>query len=61
MPLLVGNVFLYGVRYGIRTRILRFLALRHGALTFRPNAHKTGAHVQPRTESSALRGRRTTG
>ena len=27
------------MRYGIRTRILRFLALRHGALTFRPNAH----------------------
>ena len=34
-----ANVFLYGVRYGIRTRILRFLALRHDALTFRPNAH----------------------
>ena len=34
------NVLQYGVRYGIRTRILRLLALRHGALTFRPNAHK---------------------
>ena len=31
-----------GVRYGIRTRILRFLALCHDALTFRPNAHKIG-------------------
>ena len=28
-----------GVRYGIRTRISRLLALRHDALTFRPNAH----------------------
>ncbi len=28
------------MRYGIRTRILRFLALCHDALTFRPNAHK---------------------
>ena len=34
-----NNVFLYGVRYGIRTRILRLLAPCHGALTFRPNAH----------------------
>ena len=31
-----------GVRYGIRTRILRFLAPCHDALTFRPNAHKIG-------------------
>ena len=28
------------MRYGIRTRISRFLALRRDALTFRLNAHK---------------------
>jgi hypothetical protein len=31
-----------GVRYGIRTRILRSLAPCHDTLTFRPNAHKFG-------------------
>ena len=37
-----GMPFTYksiGVRYGIRTRILRSLAPCHDALTFRPNAH----------------------
>ena len=34
-----------GVRYGIRTRILRFLAPCHDALTFRPNAHNKSKPV----------------
>ncbi len=43
MPLPAGrehNYLTFGMRYGIRTRISRFLALRHDALTFRLNAHK---------------------